>query len=335
MRVLRRVLAAAVVLALVCTAAAAFLYVRDPGPGGAVDVAIPAGASTGAIAALLQREGVIGSALAFRVAAKVRRMDGRIQAGRYELRTGMSYQAVLDALGRPPVERCTPVTVPEGFTVRQVAARVGARTHLAEADVLAAARGAGVDRPDAAPEGAGSLEGFLFPETYCVGDRETAAGLISRMVREYEERTSEADFSYPRQRGLSPYQALVIASLVEREAKVEEDQGKVAAVIYNRLARGMRLQIDATALYDLPEHKVPTRRDLQRPSPYNTYLIDGLPPTPICNPGRGAIEAALHPPSTDDIFYVVIDPSGRHGFTDDPAEFERLKRLRPAEVRGG
>ena len=99
---------------------------------------------------------------------------------------------------------------------------------------------------------------------------------------------------------------------------MDEDRAKVAAVIYNRLAKGMRLQIDITALYGLDEHKVPTRADLRRESPYNTYLIDGLPPTPIANPGLESIQAALHPADIDAIYYVVIDPSGKHGFTDDP-----------------
>jgi UPF0755 protein len=152
------------------------------------------------------------------------------------------------------------------------------------------------------------------------------------MVAEFEKRTEGLDWSVPERRGLSRYDALIIASLVEREAKVEGDRPKIAAVIYNRLKRGMRLQIDITALYGLDTHKVPTREDLRRESPYNTYLIDGLPPTPIASPGLASIQAVLKPAYTSAIYYVVTDPSGRHSFTDDPAEFERLKQRRPAEV---
>jgi UPF0755 protein len=222
----------------------------------------------------------------------------------------------------------TTVPIPEGFSVKQIGERFAARTQIK--DFESVAMGGSVKGPGQ-PVGVNSLEGFLWPETYFVGERETASGVAKRMVDTFTAATADLDYSVPESKNLSRYQALIIASLIEREARVDEDRDKVAAVIYNRLAIGMRLQIDITALYGT-DHKVPTRADLRRESPYNTYLIDGLPPTPIANPGMDSIEAALHPADINALYYVVIDPSGRHGFTDDPAEFERLKQQRPPEV---
>lgn len=331
---IRRLLAIGVVLAVLAAGAGAFFVLWRPVAGEPVDIDVAVGATTKQIAAQLDQEDVIGSTYWFRTMAWLRRLEGRIQAGRYEMNRRMGVQGALDVLSRRPVERGVVVTVPEGFSLRQIAARLGARTQVTEGDFLNVATSGGV-RASIQPPAVATLEGFLFPETYFVGEKETADGLAHRMVATFEEATTGLDWSVPESRGLSRYQALVIASLVEREAKVPEDRDKVAAVIYNRLAKGMRLQIDITALYGLDEHKVPTQADLRRPSPYNTYLIDGLPPTPIANPGLESVRAALRPAAIDALYYVVVDPSGRHGFTADPQEFERLKRQRPAEVRGG
>jgi len=327
--VIRKLLAAGVAVVVLASGVGAYVFLR-PGSG-AREVIIPAGASTIQIGVILEREGVIGSDALFGLGARLRSLDGRIQAGRYELRSGMGILSALNALAGGPIEKGSGVTVPEGFSVRQVGERVGRNTKIPAAAFLAAATNGSV-RGYIQPSNVATLEGFLFPETYFVSENEDATNLVRRMAEEFRERTQALDWTYPESKGLSRYEVLIIASLVEREARVAEDRAKVAAVVYNRLAKGMRLQIDITALYGLDEHKVPTRADLQRQSPYNTYLIDGLPPTPIANPGLPALEAVLHPASIDALYYVVIDPSGRHGFTADPQEFERLKQQRPDEV---
>jgi peptidoglycan lytic transglycosylase G len=329
---MRRLLFAMLVVVVLAAGIAGWVTLR-PGSGER-EVVVPIGATTKDVGSILKGQDVIDSSYLFEVGVWLRRLEGRIQAGRYELRGGMGLLAVLNALARGPEQKGTGVTVPEGFSVRQVTERVGAKTHITSAAFSTSVNNGSV-RASLQPPSVSSLEGFLFPETYFVSENESAAGLLRRMVEEFGRRTAMLDWSYPEARGLSRYQALVIASLVEREARVAEDRSKVAAVIYNRLAKGMRLQIDITALYGRDEHKVPSRADLRRPSPYNTYLIDGLPPTPIANPGLDAIRAALNPASIDALYYVVIDPSGKHGFTNSPEEFERLKRQRPAEVRGG
>lgn len=326
---IRKLLTAGIVVVLLIAGIGGYVLLK-PGSGSR-EVVIPVGATTVQIGRILQREGVIGSDALFEVGARLRRLDGRIQAGRYELSGSMGILAALNALARGPEQKGTGVTVPEGYSLAQISQRVDAKTHISGQGFLAAAQTGGI-RASMQPPTVSTLEGFLFPETYFVADSESAMGLARRMVQEFERRTADLKWSLAETHSVSPYQALIIASLVEREAKVAEDRSKVAAVIYNRLAKGMRLQIDITALYGLNEHKVPTRADLRRPSPYNTYLIDGLPPTPIASPGLASINAALHPAPIDALYYVVIDPSGKHGFTSDPQEFERLKQRRPAEV---
>jgi UPF0755 protein len=296
-----------------------------------VEVSIQPGATTSQIGTTLREQKVIDSVLFFRVFAKLRGLDGKIQAGLYALAEHMGPQAALDALSKPPIEKGTPVLVPPGFTLPQVAARVGTLTKIDGQSFLTAATDGSV-RASIEPPDVKNLEGFFFPETYVVGERENATDVARKMVREFESRTKDLDWSIPEKRGLTRYDALIIASLVEREAKVEGDRPKIAAVIYNRLKRHMRLQIDITALYGLNDHKVPTLQDLKRQSPYNTYLIDGLPPTPIASPGLASIQAALHPAYTKAIYYVVTSRTGQHSFTDDPKEFERLKARRPDEV---
>jgi UPF0755 protein len=301
--------------------------------GAPVTVDVAPGETTGQIAAQLSADGVIANTLWFRVLAKLRSVDGHIQAGRYRLRKGMGAQAALDVLRGSAGAAGVEVTVPEGFTLRQIALRLEARTKISAAAFFAVGTNGSV-RAEIEPPDVTALEGLLFPQTYVVTSRDTATTVAQKMVDEFSKATSSLDWSYPVSKGLSRYQAVIIASLIEREAKVPEDRAKVAAVIYNRLARRMRLQIDATALYGLPEHKVPTLADLRRPSPYNTYLIPGLPPRPIANPGLPSLDAAVHPAQIDALYYVVCAPTGRHCFTNSPAEFERLKRLQPAETRG-
>ena len=327
----RRWVIGIVAVFVVLAASGTFVWFNRPARGDPVEVVIERGATTTQVARSLLEKDVIGTPFWFRVFARLRGLDGKIQAGRYDMYEGIGPQAALDILSKPPVERGTPITIPPGFTLPQVAARIGARTHISAESFLAAAQ-SGEVRPSILPADVKNLEGFLFPETYIVGERDTAVDVARKMVREFEARTKDLDWSVPERRGLTRYDALIIASLVEREAKVENDRPKIAAVVYNRLKRGMRLQIDITALYGLNDHKVPTLQDLKRQSPYNTYLIDGLPPTPIASPGLPSLEAAVHPTYTTAIYYVVTDSSGKHSFTDDPQEFERLKARRPDEV---
>jgi UPF0755 protein len=168
---------------------------------------------------------------------------------------------------------------------------------------------------------------MILPETYFVEDKDTEKTLLTRMVGALDQAAIELDIENASARlGITPYEALIVASLIEEEAKVDEDRGQIARVIYNRLEEGMPLGIDATILYaqDRIGGKV-LYRDLEVASPYNTYKTVGLPPTPIASPGRESIEAALNPPPGPWLYYVLADANGKHAFATTSAEFERYK----------
>ena len=325
---MKRALIVIAAIAVLGAGGLSYVVFHTPAKGAAVSVVIPPGATTVGIADLLEGKGVINSRLEFRILSKLRGLDGKIEAGRYDLFKHMGVQAALDVLAKPPVEKGIAITIPPGFTLDQIADRVSAHTKITKAAFVAAATNAPL--PSVLGGGTGrTLEGVLFPETYVINGQETAPEVVARMEREFDDKTATLDWSQAGKLGMSPYQIVIVASLIEREAKVAGDRPKVAAVIYNRLHKHMRLQIDATAIYGIP-HKVPTLADLRRPSPYNTYLIDGLPPTPIASPGLAAIDAALHPAPIDALYYVVCEPSGQSCFTNSASEFEKLKARRPA-----
>jgi UPF0755 protein len=173
------------------------------------------------------------------------------------------------------------------------------------------------------PKGVTSLEGLLFPDTYGIEPDDTAIGVVQDMLDQLEIVLSRYQLSAAPQK-VSPYQLLIVASMVEREAKVAADRPKIAAVIYNRLADGRRLEVDATVQYAVG-HAHLTARDLRSASPYNTYLRAGLPPTPIASPGEAAIRAALQPADGDWLYYVLASKDGAHAFTNSYQEFLRLK----------
>ncbi|MFA5785545.1 MAG: endolytic transglycosylase MltG [Actinomycetota bacterium] len=297
------------------------------GPSHAVTVVVPRGATARDVADLLARQGVVRSSLAFQMYARLHSLAGSLQAGEYEMRTGMGVLAALKTVRNGPVLLFEEVTIPEGFTLAQIAARVGKRTHISEADFRrATAEVLSAEAPAIVPAGVKTLEGLLFPKTYRVLVDESAHDLVLAMSRQFEAETQGLDWAAAEQLEVSRYQAVVVASLVEREARVPEDRGKIARVIYNRLSKGMPLQIDATIQYLLPSPKPRLlNSDLEIASPYNTYLHTGLPPTPIASPGLASLSASLAPEAGDWLYYVVSDSTGRHAFTNSYQEFLRLK----------
>lgn len=218
------------------------------------------------------------------------------------------------------------VTIPEGLRVEQVAETIAEQLGLSRRKFLEAATGGAYSLPPYLPPGAETVEGFLYPETYEFRTTASVEDVINRQLEQFRAEAEGLPWGRARELGVTQYEVVVIASLIEREARVDEDRAKIAAVIYNRLAKGMKLEIDATVLYALPEHKERLLfEDLEYPSPYNTYLHEGLPPGPIASPGLASLAAALRPADADYLYYVVIDESGRHGFTDSYEEFLRLK----------
>lgn len=299
---------------------------NPPGRGRPVTVEVPKGSSTDRIAAILDDEGVVGSARLFRLYVRIKG-KGPFQAGSYTLHQEGSFADVVAALEAGPKSDARRLTIPEGLTLRQVAERVGQLPGRSAERFLDVA-GSGAVRSRFQPPGSSNLEGLLLPETYAIGEKDDERAILERMVRSFDTVAAQAGIEDVSQGGLiDPYQAVIVASLVEREGRVPEDRGMIARVIYNRLRRGTPLQVDATVIYALgrageKDVRVLTK-DLAVDSPYNTYKVQGLPPTPIASPGRAALEAAIDPPDGPWLYYVVVEPSGKHAFATTLAEHNR------------
>ncbi|MGH2792832.1 MAG: endolytic transglycosylase MltG [Actinomycetota bacterium] len=303
------------------------------GAGGKeIPVVIEPGASASAIATQLERAGVIEAAWAFRLYARIRGSAGSLRPGEYVFREGMSYSAVFALLEKGPELEFTRLTIPEGKTVRETAA-ILERLAGIPADEFMTEITSGKHTLPFLPRNSRNLEGTLFPKTYDLLKGVTVPQVVELLHGQFEKETAALDWTRAEKLGVSRYEILIIASMIEREARVPQDRAKISRVIYNRLEKPMRLQIDATVQYGIylktGSYKQPLLvEDYQFSSPYNTYLIDGVPPAPIANPGLASIEAALNPAQGDWLYYVLISDSGEHGFAETYDEFIRLKNSR-------
>jgi len=304
------------------------LFQPFKGEGGErVVVRIPPGSSVDDIGRLLEQRGVVSNATFFAVRARLSGAAGDLRAGRLELREGMSYGAAIEALQQDPLPPATvTVTIPEGLSRRE-AAVVARKAGIRGSYMTASARSAGFDpHRYGQPRSRSGLEGFLFPATYELQrGGATAEALVAQQVASFRRQIKGIDWRRARRAKLDRYDVLTIASLIEREVRVPSERRLVAAVIYNRLAQGTPLYIDATIRYAERNWSRPLRQsELDRPGPYNTRLRKGLPPTPIGSPGRAAIEAAASPARSKAIYYVVRPcGKGRHNFSTTAAQFNR------------
>jgi len=294
----------------------------DPGSRARLLVNIPKGAPAGRIGAILAKRGIIRSRDAFIFAIRIEGGDKPLKPGVYELSPAMSPKQVAQTIEAGRVSMDT-VTFPEGWTLAQMADLLQHRGMTDRAQFLDIARHGG--RTFTAPHGFvapdDNLEGYLFPDTYRFGQHSEPRMIISEMLANFEDRVVRL---HPQ---VSDWRdRMIVASLVEREARVPSDRPLIAGVIDNRLRIGMRLQIDATVQYCLPEHKARLMySDLKVDSPYNTYKHKGLPPTPICCPGIPSIEAALAPTASTYLFYVS-GPGDKHIFTHTMAEHDAERK---------
>ncbi|CAN5601131.1 hypothetical protein BH20ACT2_BH20ACT2_21890 [soil metagenome] len=323
-----------VAIVLVVTAGAGAYWwqrqVNPPGPPGAeVAVEIPLDTSTGAIADLLEREGVIADATVFRWYVRLK-SAGPFQAGLFTLNENSSMGDVVELLDAgpqaPPFAR---ITFPEGLTVEEIAARLAEGVERFTSEEVQAVLDSGQVRSVYQPEGVTSLEGLLFPETYRIEDDEDAAAVLARMVATTDQILAELGVeSAQEQFNLTPYEIVIAASLIEEETRVDAERPMVARVIYNRLAQGIPLGIDATSRYEA-ELAGRDRDDIDfdSDSPFNTRRQAGLPPTPIAAPSRDSIAAALAPADGPWIYYVLQDEEGNHFFTESDSEFLEAKQL--------
>jgi UPF0755 protein len=280
--------------------------------GDPVEFIVVEGDTLDSLAERLERDGFVEDASVF--TWYVDRQGGlEIVPGYYELRAGDHIGNVLGRLRTPPGETYDRVTFPEGFTVSQMAQRLADEQPRLTVDGFLAAANDPAVGSTLRPAGVTTLEGLLFPDTYQVSNADNEAQVVERMVG-LMERVADQEGVVDGAAALfrTPYEILVIASMIEEEAKLDEDRPKIARVIYNRLYVQMPLQIDATVYYG-QDRTIPFPDLRQIDTPYNTYLHLGLPPTPISNPGRASIRAALNPapnpPPGDPVCQALPDPT--------------------------
>jgi len=292
---------------------------------GRVNVRIPQGASTSQIASILERDGVISSSFFFNLRVTLDGDRGKLRAGYYEMRRGMSYGSALALLttetGLPPTVN---VTIIPGRARRQVQAQL-ASDGISGDYVRATLRSPLLDPTHyGAPKSTPSLEGFLWPDTYSLRRPAKLSDLIDKQLTTFKQEFAKVNLRYAASKNLTAYDVLKIASLISGEAMLPRDVPKTASVIYNRLRLGMDLGLDSTVEYATGNYGNLTEHDLQSSSPWNTRNHTGLPPTPINSPDLALIQAAAHPAHTDYLYFVnEVCGNGALRFTASYDQFLR------------
>jgi UPF0755 protein len=304
-------------IALALFLTASFLsYVKSPVDlnDTPVTIDIPKGASFAATVSILSDSGLIKHKTLFTVFARLKNAQNRIRAGEYELSTSMSPAHILDKMIRGEVVEY-PVMIPEGFDLRRIVDRLAedklinkeAFLKLASDPLFLSSLGIG----------ARSLEGYLFPDSYTFTQKMGEKEIIRIMVHRFNEKVTPAMERRAQEIGLSKEQLITLASLIEKEARLKGERPLISAVFHNRLQRGMKLQCDPTAVYGLSGFEGSIKRThLRRKSPYNTYVVHGLPPGPIASPGLESMMAALYPASVDYLYFVSKNDGSHHFSTD-------------------
>ncbi len=300
----------------------------SPGSDKIILVEVASGDTTTAIADKLEEKGVIASAQKFRLKSRLSGNDGKYKAGVYEVSPAMTAEEIMDKLISGDQEQ-NRLTIPEGYTLDQVAEAAEKAGVCTKEEFLRETQNGQFEYRFMEYAGSGEkrLEGFLYPETYFVPKGTSAHDLVDMLLAQFDKVFTDEYYDRAAQMGLTTRDIVTVASMIQRETLVSEEGAKVASVIYNRLADGMKLQIDATVQYALGEQKSRlSYSDLEVDSPYNTYKVEGLPAGPICQPHKSAIEAALWPEETDYLFYVLKpDGSGSHNFAATDTEFAQYR----------
>lgn len=292
-----------------------------------VTVEIPEDASAKQIAAILKKKGLIKYEGAFVERLQNSEYRGMLKHGKFTLNTGMNTLEMMEVMSKSDdtVEIVKKLTIPEGFTIDQIAERCEeedictAQQFINACKSVTRARFPFLEDVPAGVDVRYRLEGYLFPATYDITEKTTAESLVSWMLDTFEIYYSEGLRKLAEERGLNSYQVITMASMIERECRIPAERSVIAGVINNRLADGMLLQIDSTVLYPITKglynKPVVTYEDLMVDSPYNTYIYDGLPAGPICNPGIACISAVLNPKEHSYYYYhVVNEETGEHAF---------------------
>lgn len=297
--------------------------------GETVTVTIPEGSSTADIADILKENKLIKNALMFRLSSKLDGFDGTYQQGTYEIDKGLNDSQIMELLQTGIVFNDIKFTVPEGYTTKQIAQKAEeAGICTAEAFIEECNNGAfDYEFVKNLPDREFKLEGYLFPDTYYLTKETTAHDLINAMLNRFQQMYTTEYQGAVAASGYTLDELVTVASIIEREIKVDEERPRAAGVIYNRMKEGMPLQVDATVLYAMGFVKEDiTTADLQYDSPYNTYKVSGLPLGPISNPGELSFKAALYPEDNQYLYYVV-EAKGRdnHVYCETYDEFLTAK----------
>ena len=324
-RLLVRLLAICIVALLIGANVGMWLYNRAMRPGAVPTavriVAIPEGSTARTIAEeFLPRR---FDRRLFCMLARIRGLDESLRYGSYRVSRSMSLWDLIDVLAEGVPAESLKVTLPEGFTIEHIAGTLARRKIVAADEFILAANDPELAASLGVP--AGTLEGYLFPDTYQFLPETPAEDVIRMLVARFRQVMADEQGSATLS-AADVYDIVTVASIVEREALLDEEKPLVAAVIYNRLARGMRLQCDATIRYGLKQYdRHLTYAELDADTPYNSYLHGGLPPTPICNPGRMSLRAALRPADSDYLYFVSRN-NGTHRFSRTLAEHNAAVR---------
>ena len=307
-----------------------FLY-TPPRGAGLHRVEIPAGATPREIGRILESRGIVRSAGIFAYASWRRGFARVLRGGEYWLDGGQNVFRVLDQIARGgrPIRR---LTIPEGYTVAEIAGVVEHTLGIPRDSLLALSRDTVLVRRYAL-KGAPSLEGFLFPDTYFIESGATAGHVVRVLTQQFHRVFTPAMVRRAEQLGMTPLEAITLASVVEKEAAVASERAVIAQVFHKRLQMGMGLESDPTVKYAMGSGPVNlSLRDIKLDSPYNTYRYRGLPPGPICNPGKAALEAALYPADTD-FLYFVANWDGTHAFSRTLGEHNAAKAVSKRRYR--
>lgn len=289
-------------------------YAREPSAADAKAkiIEIPKGKGFDAVSERLLEAGIIQSPLRFKIIARWYGYDRNLKAGEYQLSPAMSPLEVLEILreGRVHLRK---LTVPEGLTLKEIAV-LAESAGMGEADeFIRLATDADFVRE--AGIAAKTLEGYLFPETYHFPSQVNSRMVINTMLKRFRAVFTDEWRKRAEELGMSLHEVVTLASIIEKETGAAHERGLVASVFHNRLEKGMRLQTDPTVIYGIPDFDGNiTRKHLRTPTPYNTYVIEGLPPGPIANPGAASLAAALYP-ETSDFVYFVSRGDGTHHFS--------------------
>lgn len=284
-------------------------------------------ADIGYVADKLKEAGIIKYKWLFKLYCGFSNADEKLDPGTYELKSSYDYRAlVMKMQTGSGAMVALKITFPEGYTMHDIFKKLDAEGVCDYDDLMDAAANAtfnysfldGIEKGDAS-----RLEGFLFPDTYEFYEGMPASSAINKLLETFHYKMTAEMLEWQQESGYSMRQIITIASMIEKEAADNADRYKVASVIYNRLNADWPLQVDATSLYEYPDHEgAPTKEMLQKDSPYNTRINKGLPPTPICSPGLASIKAALQPDKTNYMFYALNSATGSHEYFTSSSAFE-------------